>query len=108
MDTAWRLAQRLWLCLFVLSLGSTTLTSADPQQYPQFAQQRLDSAIVTEFIPATVVKQHLDAVTPQVVVDVRDRDSYDKGHIPGALSMPLETFPARLTELPTSTPIVLY
>lgn len=108
MYTARRLAQQLWLCLVILGLGSTTLTSADPQLYPQFAQQRLDSAIAIEFIPAAAVKQRLDAGAPQVLVDVRDRDSYDKGHIPGALSMPLETFPARLTELPASTPIVLY
>ena len=108
MYTARRLAQRLWLCLCILGLGPTTLTFADPQHYPQFAQQRIDNAITIEFIPATAVKQRLDAATPQVVVDVRDRDSYDKGHIPGALSMPMETFPARLTELPASTPIVLY
>jgi 3-mercaptopyruvate sulfurtransferase SseA len=103
-----RLAQRLWLCLFILGLGSTPLISADPQHYPQFAQQRLDSAITVEFITATAVKQQLDTATPQVVVDVRDRESYDKGHIPGALSMPLETFPARLADLSARTPIVLY
>ena len=108
MDTARHFASRLWLCLLLLGLSATTPTVADPRLYPQFAQQSIDSAITTEFISAAEVKQRLAAATPQIVVDVRDRDSYDQSHIAGALSIPLETFPTRLRELPTNIPIVLY
>jgi hypothetical protein len=108
METARHVATRLWLCLVLLSLSSTTPATANPQDYPQFAQQSIDSAIPVAFISVAEVKQRFDAATPQIVVDVRDRGSYEQSHISGALSIPLETFPSRVRELPTDTPIVLY
>ena len=108
METARHFVSRLWLCLVLFGLSAATPTAADPRHYPQFAQQSIDNAIAIAFIPVAEVKQRLDAATPQILVDVRDRDSYDQSHLPGALSIPLETFPTRLRELPTDTPIVLY
>jgi hypothetical protein len=43
-----------------------------------------------------------------VFVDVRDRDSYDLNHIPGALSIPLSEVGARLGELDPDTWIITY
>lgn len=42
------------------------------------------------------------------VVDVRPREEYDAGHIPGALSIPLDALIERLAELPTDIEIVAY
>ena len=42
------------------------------------------------------------------VVDVRPRDEYAAGHIPGALSIPVDELEARLAELPRGTEIVAY
>lgn len=42
------------------------------------------------------------------VLDVRPLEEYLAGHIPGALSIPLEELEARLGELPDSTEIVAY
>jgi 3-mercaptopyruvate sulfurtransferase SseA len=44
-----------------------------------------------------------------VVIDVRDIGSYEAGHIPGALTVPLDQVEARLGELKKlKKPIVLY
>lgn len=44
-----------------------------------------------------------------VVIDVRGADAYRRGHVPGALSVPLDTVAARATEWKTATrPIVTY
>ena len=46
-----------------------------------------------------------DAVT---VVDVRPREEYEAGHIPGALSLPVAELKARLRELPKSREVIAY
>jgi rhodanese-related sulfurtransferase len=43
-----------------------------------------------------------------VVLDVRPREEYDGGHIPGAISVPLGELEGRLEELPRSAEIVAY
>jgi rhodanese-related sulfurtransferase len=40
-----------------------------------------------------------------LVVDVRERDEYTAGHVPGARLMPLRTVPARCGELPAGRPV---
>ena len=43
-----------------------------------------------------------------VVVDVRSKDSFDSGHIEGAISVPLAEIETRLGELPKDKMIVAY
>lgn len=43
-----------------------------------------------------------------VVLDVRPLPEYLAGHIPGAVSIPVEELPDRITELPEETEIVVY
>lgn len=44
-----------------------------------------------------------------VVIDVRTEQSYQTGHIPGALSVPLESLPGRIEQLRgLGKPIVAY
>jgi len=43
-----------------------------------------------------------------VVLDVRPGDEYAAGHIPGAISMPLEELDRRLEGLPEDRPVVAY
>lgn len=43
-----------------------------------------------------------------IVLDVRPAEEYQAGHIPGALSVPLEQLEARLADLPRSKEIVAY
>jgi rhodanese-related sulfurtransferase/DNA-binding transcriptional ArsR family regulator len=42
------------------------------------------------------------------VLDVRPGEEYAAGHIPGAVSIPLDELPARLAELPPDVPLVAY
>ena len=43
-----------------------------------------------------------------VIVDVRPTLEYEKGHIPGAISIPPEDLPSRIDELPRDRAIVAY
>lgn len=43
-----------------------------------------------------------------VLVDVRSRESYDKAHAAGAISIPEEEIAARLNELPRDKDVILY
>lgn len=43
-----------------------------------------------------------------VVLDVRPREEYEAGHIPGAVSIPLDELPARLDEISADQEIVAY
>jgi hypothetical protein len=102
------LLQRLWALCILLLLGATTSAVADPRAYGQFAQHTLDKDITVTFATPESVKQRLDAGTPQWLVDVRSRASYDATHLPGAVSLPLETLPHRFVEIPRDIPVVLY
>jgi len=42
------------------------------------------------------------------VIDVRPREEFDLGHVPGAVSVPLEELDARLAEFDPATEIVAY
>jgi len=52
-----------------------------------------------------VARAQSGAVT---VLDVRPRDEYELGHVPGALCVPLDELEARLAELDPARPIVAY
>lgn len=42
-----------------------------------------------------------------ILLDVRESDEYDAGHIPGALNIPLSQLPSRLSELKKDRSIIL-
>jgi 3-mercaptopyruvate sulfurtransferase SseA len=94
--------------LTVLALGYVVPTLANPQDYPQFAQQQEDPSIPITFIGVESVKQRLDADQPPLLVDVRSAEEYANGHLPKAVSIPLEVLSARMTEIPSDIPVVLY
>ncbi|MBE9223347.1 rhodanese-like domain-containing protein [Cyanobacterium stanieri LEGE 03274] len=68
-------------------------------------------------IIANIIQSQYQLISPQeleqrmknnsvVVIDVREKDEYEKGHIPGALLKPLSEFSAK--ELASYPNIVLY
>lgn len=62
-----------------------------------------------ERISVAELKNLLDSEADVVVVDVRSRESYDAGHIPGAISMEYSAeIRARYSELPQDKTIILY
>jgi len=61
---------------------------------------------VAQLDPAGLEKL-LGARGPQIV-DVRNPDEWSKGHLPGAIHIPLAALPDKLDELDRSTPFVLH
>lgn len=66
------------------------------------------SVPMTEMSSYTLLKKMSANANDFVVLDVRDKPSYDLGHIKGAISMPIADIPRRNRELPTDKDIVIY
>ncbi|NLB67540.1 MAG: CoA-disulfide reductase [Bacteroidales bacterium] len=47
------------------------------------------------------------ASTESLIVDVRTKEEFEMGHIPGSVNIPLDELRGRISELPTDKPIVL-
>ncbi len=56
-------------------------------------------------IEELLARAHAGDVT---VIDVRPRLEYDAGHLPGAISIPLDELPTRLSEIDPDHPVVAY
>ena len=102
------LVKRTVACLIALALVYAVPTLANPNNYPQFAQQRVEPAIPIFFIGVKHVKEQLDAGRPLMLVDVRSVEEYNTGHLPKAKSIPLEALSRRMAEIPRDIPVVLY
>ena len=100
--------KRTVVSLVTLALVHVAPTLANPNNYPQFAQQQVDPAIPIFFAGVEHVKAQLDAGHPPMLVDVRSVEEYNAGHIPRAKSIPLEALPRRMAEIPHDIPVVLY
>jgi len=69
------------VCVFFLAL-ITGLTSAEAKSPMQFVAEA--KAKISEISPKQV-KADLDAGKPVILLDVRDTEEYDAGHLPGAV-----------------------
>ncbi len=62
--------------------------------------------------PATVtvqeLKASLDGGVKPLVFDARSKASYEAGHIPGAISLPLDELDERVSEIPRNRPVIFY
>ena len=47
-------------------------------------------------------------LTKVTLVDVRTKDEYELGHIPGAVNVPLDEMRSRMKEIPSDKPVFLY
>lgn len=66
------------------------------------------SAAAEKTISAQALAARLDGPAAPVVLDVRSPEEVAEGHLPGALAIPHDQVPARLTELGAPREIVLY
>ncbi len=106
MSYAIRQGIRLSLLWFIIGLALSV--SANPNDYPEYANIKIAQNIEIQFIAPEDVKNRLDAGAPQVLVDVRNQANFEKSHLPGAISIPLRTLEARAEDIPRETPVVLY
>jgi rhodanese-related sulfurtransferase len=83
------------------------LAKARLAELNQLVQTYLESRDELEPVPREELRRRVRAGRA-VVIDVRPREEYRAGHIPGALSIPLEELDARLGELPARKEVVAY
>ena len=95
-------------CLIVLALAGAAAVSADPRDYPQFAQQKVAADIDIRFTSVEELKARIDFGQDLKIIDVRGYGDYARGHLPGAVSIPLGVLPYGLEDIPTDIPVVLY
>lgn len=94
--------------LLLLGLAGTATVSADPRDYPQFAQQKVAQDIAIKFTSVDELKARIDTGVPLKIIDVRGYGDYARGHLPGAVSVPLGVLPYSLDDIPNDVPVVLY
>ena len=94
--------------LLMLGLAGAATVAADPRDYPQFAQQKVAQDITIQFTSVDELKARIDTGVPLKIIDVRGYGDYARGHLPGAVSVPLGVLPYSLDDIPTDVPVVLY
>lgn len=94
------------------------LEEAELAYAPQFGSAK-DPVNMAGFVAAGVIRgdhPQLDveavlaeqAATPPLLLDVRTRDEFVAGHIPGAMHIPIDELRGRLSELPRDRMIAVY
>lgn len=59
-------------------------------------------------ISAGQLEAYLEGSSRFTLLDVRDRDSYDAGHLEGAVNIPLEELEMRVDEIRRDQPVIVY
>ena len=95
-------------CLMALGLVYAATVAADPRDYPQFADQKVEADIAIGFTSVDELKASIDTGEALKIVDVRGYGDYARGHLPGAVSVPLGVLPYAFQDIPTDIPVVLY
>jgi hypothetical protein len=77
----------------------------EPSTSPTAADREFD----VPYISLEQLKEKLDAAADIVIVDVRSKEDFDEGHIPGAVSIPWQQeMAAHYTELPHDKETITY
>lgn len=63
---------------------------------------------MNELIKPEELQKKLNTYDVPLVIDVRTPDEFNEGHIPGAVNIPIDDLPNRLSEIPKERPIVPY
>ena len=61
-----------------------------------------------QFTSVDELKARIDTGVPLKIIDVRGYGDYARGHLPGAVSVPLGVLPYSLEDIPNDVPVVLY
>ena len=111
-----RISAGLLLALAFGAFADEAQTAAAPPATRDATSERLSRFFertkgMTRVVPASDVWESIHAGRSRyLVVDVRPAEDYAKGHVPGAISMPIDVLfrPANLAKLPsTRTPMIL-
>jgi NADPH-dependent 2,4-dienoyl-CoA reductase/sulfur reductase-like enzyme/rhodanese-related sulfurtransferase len=106
--------KRIDVLAMAIQAGMTVfdLEEAELAYAPQFGSAK-DPINMAGFIAAGVVRGdakvvHLPDLAGAAVLDVRTREEYDRGHIPGAVNIPLDALRERLGEIDRGRRIIAY
>jgi NADPH-dependent 2,4-dienoyl-CoA reductase/sulfur reductase-like enzyme/peroxiredoxin family protein/rhodanese-related sulfurtransferase/TusA-related sulfurtransferase len=103
----------------VIKKGGTIydLTQLEHAYAPPFSSAK-DPVAIAGYVAKNIVSGDMPVITWRemlradrqevVIVDVRTRDEFSMGCIPGAINIPLDEIRSRLTEIPTGKPLLLY
>ncbi len=102
--TVYRLADRgvLRLLLSLRSVAETQLAEVE-----RINREARGADATTGLLPRDELER-LIAEDRVLVVDVRPPLEYLQGHLPGALSLPMEDLPARVNQIPRDRDVVVY
>ena len=96
----------------VIALSLVTTTPVTAQMKPQAGTIRTETKQIDASASARRIKRDealkLVNAGKAVFVDVRSKQSYDAGHIKGALSIPGSQIKSRFRELPAGKTIITY
>lgn len=84
-----------------------TLSEIQFAQVQQIKKEFLNANIGMDGISLSELKERMDN-GDVILLDVRPKDEYEKAHIPGAISIPIEELKEKLSTLPTNCDVVAY
>src|SRR5690606_16983552 len=93
------------VCRFFMALRG--LAEARLAEVDQAAQAYFESRAAMEAVQGDELLRRVKK-GEVTVIDVRPSEEYRAGHIPGAISIPVEELEARLGELPADREVVAY
>lgn len=94
--------------VFTFLSSLRTLASRRLAEVDRLAADYLGDSSGTEEIAREELARRLESGDGPVVVDVRPREEFEAGHLPGALSIPVDELAKRIKELPKDREIVTY
>ena len=98
--------------LAILILAGCSAPASAPAAAPAAAQPAATEAptIDVASLPRDVDVQTTAALREQpdvMILDVREQDEWDAGHIPGAVFMPMGQVPDRMSEIPKDKTVIV-
>ena len=99
--------------VFLAACGSATVATepvADTSVAPPVQAEQSVASIDPSTLPLTIDVQtavSLQGRDDVILIDVREQDEYDAGHIPGVTLIPLSEMQERFSEIPTDKEVIL-
>lgn len=78
--------------------------NADPKELERFYRNKLEAEIDTITVGRMIEKGETDFT----LVDVRDAETFEQGHVKGAINVPLEDLSSKMGELDQAKPVLVY
>jgi rhodanese-like protein len=99
-----KLRSHVFVSIVIATIALPVLAAERSLPYPRDPQT--GRAMGAQEMPATELKQKIDAGEPVLVIEVRDASFYEKETIPGAIHIPFAHLPEALKEIPKDRALV--